>query len=360
VGALRTFRDERGGFFTLVLHPPQALDDVPRQPREMVFVVDCSGSMQGEPLAACKRAMRRCLRRLDANDTFQIVRFSNTASALGPKPVPATPANLERGRRFVDGLATEGGTMMIHGIRAALDAPRDSERYRIVSFMTDGFIGNEREILAEVHARVGDSRIFSFGVGNSVNRYLLERMAQAGRGAAAYVRIDEDGERAVDGLYRRLERPALTDVEVDWGGMGATDVFPEALPDLFVGRPLVVAGRFRGQGRTEVRVRGRMGGRPAEVAIPVDLDDPAATHEAIAKLWARARIASLDARMDRGGDERELAGAIRDTALEHGLVSAFTAFVAVDSTRRTEGDHGTTVPVPVPVPQGTPYETTVR
>lgn len=355
-GALRTC----GEHFLLVLQPPASLEDVPRQPREMVFVVDCSGSMKGEPLAACKRAMRNCLRRLDGNDTFRLVRFSDAASAMERGPLPATPANLERARRWVDGLATDGGTMMIHGIRAALDAPRDSERYRIVTFMTDGFIGNEREILAEVCARVGDARIFSFGVGNSVNRYLLERMAQAGRGVAAYVRIDESGERAVDGLYRRLEQPALTDVRIDWGAMGATDVYPEVLPDLFVGRPVVVAGRFHGRGRTEVRVRGRMGSRPAELAIPVDPGDAGATHEAIAKLWARARIASLDDRIDRGGNAQELADAIRDTALEHGLVSAFTAFVAVDSTRRTEGDHGTTVPVPVPVPQGTRYETTVR
>ena len=359
-GALKTFRDDRGGYFTLMLQPPATLDDLPRQAREMIFVVDCSGSMEGEPLAACKRAMRRCLERLGPNDTFQVIRFSDTASAMGRRPVRATAANVNRGRRYVSDLRSDGGTMMIRGIRAALDAPRDSERYRIVSFMTDGYIGNEREILGEVRARVGEARIFSFGVGNSVNRYLLERMAQAGRGVAAYVSTDESSGRAVDGLYRRIERPAMTDIEIDWGAMEVHETYPHPMTDLFVGSPVVVAGRFRGEGRTVVKVKGKVGGRPTEMAVAVDLDAGDATHEALAKLWARARIAGLSDRMTHETGVPGLADEVRDTALEFGLVSRFTAFVAVDSTRRTEGGHGTTVPVPVPVPEGTRYETTVR
>ena len=185
--------------------------------------------------------MRRCLKRLEPNDTFQIIRFSDTASAMGRRPIRATPGNLNKGLRYVNHLRGGGGTMMIRGIRAALDAPRDSERYRIVSFMTDGYIGNEREILGAVHARVGDARIFSFGVGNSVNRYLLERMAKIGRGVAAYVPTDESSERAVDGLYRRIEQPALTDIEFDWGAMEVQETYPHPMTDLFVGRPVVVA-----------------------------------------------------------------------------------------------------------------------
>jgi len=341
------------GYFTLMLQPPRHIADTPDLAREMVFVVDCSGSMRGEPLATCKRAMRRCLKRLRRNDTFQIIRFSDSASALGEKPLPATPDNLRRGRRYLDRLGADGGTMMVRGIRAALGAPRDPERYRIVSFMTDGFIGNEREILAEVHRSIGDARIFSFGVGNSVNRYLLERMASAGRGVATYVTTDESSERAVDALYRRIESPALTDLRIDWGTR-VTALQPAPLPDLFVGRPIVVTGRCEETPRT-VRVRGRVGRETVEIEVPVR----AMRHEAIGKLWARARIASLNDSVDAGADAAETASEIRTLALEHGLVSAFTAFVAVDSSRRTEGDHGTSVKVPVPVPEGVRYETTV-
>ena len=357
-GAIATHRDEQGGYFTMMLQPPRKLDDLPRGKREMIFVVDCSGSMHGEPLAACKRAMRRCLKRLDTDDTFMIIRFSNTASQLGPKPIRATASNVRAGLRYVDRLEADGGTMMIRGVVAALSMPQAADRYRIVSFMTDGFIGNEREILGAVHQHLGRARIFSFGIGSSVNRYLLERMASVGRGVAAYVGTDESSERAVDGLYRRIEQPALTDIEIDWAGMDASAIHPEPLPDLFVGRPVILAGRFDGSGRVTVKVRGKLGGKPHEIRIPVNLDD-AEKHEALAKVWARAQIASWHDRMAFAGTPNELAALIKDTALTYGLVSDYTSFLAVDSSRKTEGDSGTTVPVPVPVPEGVRYETTV-
>jgi len=359
-GAVATHRDEQGGYFTMMLQPPRRLSDLPRSKREMIFVVDCSGSMSGEPIAACKRAMRRCLKRLDEDDTFMIIRFSNETSQLGPRPLRATPSNVKSGLRYVDRLDADGGTMMKRGVVAALSMPQEADRYRVVSFMTDGFIGNEREILGAVHEHLGRARIFSFGVGSSVNRYLLERMASVGRGVAAYIGTGESSERAVDGLYRRLEQPALTDIEVDWGAMDVRDVHPEPLPDLFVGRPVILAGRFSGTGRVTVKVKGRLGGKPHEIRIPVDLDDPAARHEALAKVWARAQIASWHDRMAYAATPDELADLIRDTALTYGLVSDYTAFLAVDSSRRTEGSGGTTVPVPVPVPQGVRYDTAVN
>ena len=149
--------------------------------------------------------------------------------------------------------------MMIEGIKAALDFPHDPRRLRVVSFMTDGYIGNEAEILGEVHRRLGASRIFSFGVGSSANRYLLERMALLGHGAVAYVGLDEGSQRAVDAFYERISHPALTDVRIDWGGLGVSDVYPQRLPDLFVGRPVIVTGRFTGQAPAAVRVTGRAG-----------------------------------------------------------------------------------------------------
>jgi Ca-activated chloride channel family protein len=265
---------------------------------------------------------------------------------------------VRKGLRYVDSLEANGGTMMITGIRAALSMSRDVERHRIVSFMTDGYIGNERDILGEIEKRIGNARIFSFGIGSSVNRYLLERMAGVGRGVATYVGNDESSERAVDGLYRRVESPAMTDLEVDWGDLNVADVQPARLPDLFVGRPIVLTGRFRGTGSATVRVRGKVGCKPAEVAVAVSLDGR--EHAALGKVWARRRIMTLHDRMASEPDVAELRGEILRLALHHGLVSDYTAFVAVDSARRTEGDEGTTVPVAVPTPQGTKYSTTVK
>jgi len=180
--SLLTYHDERGGFFTLMLYPPRELNELGRQALELVFVLDCSGSMSGRPLAQAKAAIERALHRLQPLDTFQLIRFSTDASALGPKPVLATPENIRRGLGYLRSLDSEGGTMMIEGIKAALDFPHDPQRLRFVCFLTDGYIGNEAEILGEIHKRLGASRIFSFGIGSSVNRYLLDHMARLGRG----------------------------------------------------------------------------------------------------------------------------------------------------------------------------------
>ncbi|MBN1421469.1 MAG: VWA domain-containing protein [Planctomycetes bacterium] len=354
---LLVHRDARGGYFTLMLYPPEDMSALQAAPVEMIFVLDCSGSMSGSPIAKAKTAIERALRRLGPGDTFQIIRFSNDASQLGPAPIEATPANVRRGLAYLASLQSQGGTMMIEGIRAALDFPHDPQRLRIVSFLTDGYIGNEADILAAVKERVGSARIFSFGVGSSVNRYLLEGMARLGRGAVAFVGLDESAGRAVDLFYERIRRPAMTDVAIDWGGIRVAEVYPAQILDLFVGRPVVLTGRFSGDEAGVVRVMGTVGGERREVRIPVD-PSCAGSHPGIASVWARRKIMTL-ADEEVSDPSPEIAGRIRDVALEYGLMSAYTAFVAVDSLTRTAGDHGTTVPVAVPVPAGVKYETTV-
>jgi Ca-activated chloride channel family protein len=339
-----------------MLQPPADLAAAPRAPMELVFVLDCSGSMMGWPLDNAKDAAARALRRLGPDDTFQIIQFSSTASQLGPKPIPATPENLQRGLAYLHSLNSEGGTMMIEGIKAALDFPHDPTRLRVVSFMTDGYIGNEAEILGEMQQRLGDARVFSFGIGSSTNRYLLDRMALLGRGAVAYVTPTEDSLRAVDQFYERVSHPALTDLSIDWGGLEVSEVYPARLPDLFVGRPVVITGRYRGDGSTTVRVTGRAGGESRTLSVPVSAT-PDAERPALANIWARMKIADLEDAATVSN--AEVAPQITQVALGYGLMSAYTAFIAVDSSRVTEGDHGTTVAVPVPVPDGVRYDTTV-
>ena len=356
---LLTHRDpETGdGYFTLMVIPPKDSTLVPRQAMEMVFVVDCSGSMQGLPLQQAKEAVMVALDRLNANDTFQIIRFADAASQFGTKPVPATERNLTKARHYVSALRADGGTQMINGVNAALNFPHDPSRFRFVTFMTDGYIGNERDILGAVVSRIGASRIFSFGIGNSVNRYLMERMADAGRGVVAYIGLNDSARDAMDDFFARVSRPALTDVEVDWGGMAVTEVYPPKLPDLFIGRPLVVTGKFTGDPKT-VRVLGSSGGE-RHTLITAD-DKQGNADSSLAKVWARLRIADLANRLTWAGDPYgELGDAIRNTALRYQLVSNYTSFVAVDSSQKTLGDHGVTVRQAVPVPDGVRYETTV-
>jgi Ca-activated chloride channel family protein len=228
---------------------------------------------------------------------------------------------------------------------------------RYVTFLTDGYIGNEAEILGEVQRTIGDARIFSFGVGNSVNRYLLDGLATEGRGTVAYLGLEDSAADVMEYYFERISRPALTDVAIDWNGLEATDVYPARLPDLFPGRPIVVTGKFRGT-PDAVDVRGRLGANPVVFGVGAARDS---RQPALRSLWARLRIEDLSRRQTLTGDPSgALADSIRTTALEHSLMSAYTSFVAVDATERTAGERGTTVNQAVPVPAGVRYDTTVN
>lgn len=360
--AIMTQRDpsryDGDGHFTLMIYPPAELAATSRQPLELVFVMDCSGSMKGEPIAIARKAVERALHQLDERDSFQIIRFSEHASSFAPQPLDATPDAIRRGVRYVKALRGQGGTMMIEGIKAALDGPPDLERQRYVVFLTDGFIGNEAEILGEMKRRMNGARVFSFGIGSSPNRFLLERMAAMGDGAAAFVGLNDSAAEIMDRFIARVAHPAVTDIAIDFGDMQVRDVFPVRVPDLFVGRPVILSGRFEGDGTATVQVQGRVGERTINIPIEVDLDDAAAHHDGIASVWGRTRIAALTNRaMVRPDDE--IPDEIRSIALSYGLMSAYTAFIAVDASGRTAGEHGTTIPIGLPVPDGVRYETTV-
>ncbi|MEN8149986.1 MAG: VIT domain-containing protein [Planctomycetota bacterium] len=357
-GAFLAHAPESGdGTFALLLQPPKDDANLPRMPREMVFVVDTSGSMSGAPLDKAKDAMRRCLRGLDPSDTFQVIRFSNDASALGDAPVPATRANVRRGLEYVDDLGADGGTMMDRGIRAALQFPQDERRLRIVSFMTDGYIGNEVEIFELVERYRGRARIFSFGVGDSVNRYLLEGLARHGRGAVAFVGLSDSAAREVDRFYERSARPALTDVHLDVKGASISDVYPRRLPDLYAGRPVLVTGRLRGSGEITVHLTGRRGDGRATWRLTARVD-PESNRPELARIWARRKIAHLS-ELEVTRPSAELRDEITRVSLSNSVQCRYTAFLAVDTLVVTEGREGVTVPVPVPVPQGVKYETAV-
>jgi Ca-activated chloride channel family protein len=341
-----------------MLYPPQSLNSLPRKPLELVYVLDCSGSMEGRPIAQAKAAIRAALTKMRPDDTFQIVKFSNDAQLMAPVPLAASRENIAKALHYLDQPYGGGGTMMLEGIAKSLDFPHDESRLRFVCFLTDGFIGNEAQILGQIHQRLGASRIFSFGVGPSVNRYLLDHMAKIGRGAVAYLPLNQEAEPVMTAFFDRISHPALTDLTIDWGGMNATDVFPADLPDLFVGRPVILSGKFTGNGVATIRVKGKVGGEIEEIPLTLNLDTVAATNPALRPIWARQKIADLADR-STWDTATDFATPIRALALEHNLMSAFTAFVAVDATRQSEGTHGTTVNVPVPMPEGVRYETNI-
>lgn len=357
--SLFTHHDERGGYFTWMLLPPEELGNLPRQPLELVFVLDCSGSMSGHPIEQAKAALERGLSLLRPGDSFQLINFSATTSQLGPAPIEATPENVQRGLNYLHSLNAEGGTMMMDGIKAALDFPHDPERQRFVCFLTDGYVGNETEILGEIHKRLGDSRIFSFGIGASINRYLLDHLAKAGRGAVAYLGPNDSAAEIMQNFFQRISHPVLTDIKVDWGAMQASEVFPAQIPDLFPGRPVILTGRFSGSGTTNIRVTGSRANTPVQLDIPTNPDEHSVSDKSLPSIWARTKIAELTDRSTYESDP-ELPYKIKQVALDYGLTSPFTAFLAVDASEVTDGTEYKTVPVAVPVPEGVNHDTTVR
>jgi len=358
-GATTTF-DAGVGYVSLLLEPPDSAAEVGITPRELVFVLDCSGSMAGVPIEASKRFMRRTLPALRPTDYFRIIRFSDAASEWTEQPMPATPDNIRAGLAYVDALYGGGGTVMTSGIRRALAPAVPEGALRLVVFLTDGYIGNDVEIVRLIQQKRGDARFFSFGIGSSVNRYLLQEMARVGRGVARIVRPDEDAERAADELALRLESPVLTDVEIEWGDAPVSDVFPRAIPDLFLGQTVRVMGRYGSGGVHRVTVHGRIGGRP--VQLPLDLELPTASaHEggdALPIVWARSQIEDkmidyIDPAVD--APQREaLQEQVTRLGIEHRLVTRWTSFVAVARTIVNPGGHGSEVDVPVPQAEGVP------
>ena len=351
-------KDGKGGYFAMMVVPPEDLRKLPRSPVEMVFVLDVSGSMSGRPIEQAKSAVRWALAHLRADDTVQVVRFASDAQVMAERPLPSSPQNVRRAMRYIERTSAGGGTMMLEGLKRALEAPADESRPRYVVFLTDGFIGNEAQILGTLQRTLGGSRVFSVGVGSSTNRYLLEHMAKLGRGAVAFLGLKENAEEVMAAYFGAISHPAMTDLSADFGSGTKVEAFPERLPDLFVGRPVTVIGRFEGEAPKVVKVSGRVRGETQGVEALV-AEQSGMAEAALGAVWARMKIADLGDRLALSPGDGEVPVAVRQVALEHGLMSAYTAFVAVDSMTRTAGEFGTTVATPVPVPAGTRYETTV-
>jgi len=345
-----------GGYFALTIQPPQGFDAGKSRPRELVFVVDVSGSMAGTPLDTAKAAIGRALAGMRADDTFNVITFAGNATSFETASVANTEDNRKRALDFLARARNYGGgTEMLTGIEAALDAPKDPERLRMVLFMTDGYIGNESQIFAALEAKRRDARLFALGVGSSVNRFLVDGLGRVGRGASIVVGPHESPEAVVDEFYESIDRPVLTDISIDWGGLDVDDIAPIRLPDLFAGQPVVLHGRYTGQLAGEVKLRGKLGG--ADVELPVRLAGArVAEHDGLASMWARKRIDDLTNYpfAQNFGELTESERApIVELALKHRIMTAYTAFVAVDERQETQPDGSLrTVQIPVESPYG--------
>lgn len=352
--ALLTHSSGTGGFFTLILQPPERVTAEDVTPKELVFVLDTSGSMSGFPIEKAKETMKLALDNLYPYDTFNLITFAGDEHILFPEPVPATKENLRKAQEFLETRKGGGGTEMMKAIKASMD-PSDAQNHlRIVCFMTDGYVGNDMEIIGEVQKHP-NARVFAFGIGGSVNRFLLDGMARHGRGEVEYVALNDDGSAAARRFHERVRSPLLTDISIDWNGLPVADVYPKTVPDLFSAKPVTITGRYTASGRGTIRLKGKMSGHDFVREIPVDFSN-SQQHDVLATLWARTRVDDLMSQdfkgVQQGNMQDEVKQAITQLGLDYRLMTQFTSFVAVEEMIVTDGGQPRRIDVPVEVPEG--------
>ena len=350
------FRERVGDAdYLLAFITPPALEQAAQKalPREVIFVIDNSGSMGGTSMVQAKASLLYALGRLQNADRFNVIRFDHTMDVLFPDAVPADSAHLSRARAFVTALEARGGTEMVPPMRAALTDRGGNDVVRQVVFLTDGAIGNEQQLLDTIASMRGRSRLFMVGIGSAPNSFLMTRAAELGRGSFTHIGAVEQVETRMRELFAKLENPAVTSLAVSFSDAKA-ELTPAVLPDLYRGEPLVLAARLD-QVKGSVDVKGRVGDRPWSVTLPLA---NAAQGAGLSKLWARRKIDDAElARTTRTLVASEADKQILDLALQHQLVTRLTSLVAVDKTpSRPEGTALKVSELPLNLPAGWDFE----
>ncbi|MDZ8104527.1 MAG: after-VIT domain-containing protein [Nostoc sp. DedQUE12a] len=352
-----TQADDRGGHFAIYLIPALEYSTDEIVPKDVVFLVDTSGSQSGDPLRKCQELMRRFINGLNPNDTFTIIDFSHTVRELSKTPLPNTAENRAKAIAYINNLRASGGTEMLGGIRTAINFPTPAGRLRSVVLLTDGYIGNENEILAEVQKHLQPAnRLYSFGAGSSVNRFLLNRIAEIGRGISRIICHDEPTQEVAEKFYKQINNPVLTNIQISWQGDTESPViYPKIVPDLFSEQPLVLFGRKQDKASGNLQISGiAAGGKHYEKTFHLTFEETG--NPAVAQLWGRACIKDLMNQMV-SFDTKAGVEAVTETALTYQLLSQYTAFVAVSDDVRVEpGSEYVSMHMPVEMPEAVSYE----
>ena len=345
-----------GQDYLLAMVTPPTLDAAPKLlPRELIFVIDNSGSMAGTSIVQAKQSLLFALGRLRPGDKFNVVRFDDTLETLFDTAVDASSENLAIAKHFVSRLDAQGGTEMLPALEAALkDAtPDDTTRLRQVVFLTDGSVGNEAQLFEEIANHRGRSRLFTVGIGSAPNSYFMTRAAELGRGTFTQIGSDAQVLERMSALFAKLEKPVMMGLKAEWPAGTSVEAWPDPLPDLYAGEPVVLSAKLASR-QGELHLAGTFDGKPWTATLKLE---DAVQGAGVAKLWARSKIASLEAKAFTGSDPGAFDKAIEGVALEHHLVSSQTSLIAVDKTKsRPDGQGVSSVDMPVNLPDGWVYD----
>jgi Ca-activated chloride channel family protein len=305
--------------------------------RETIFVIDTSGSMSGTSIEQAKAALLLALNRLTAQDRFNVIQFNSVTHVLFSQAQPVKPETLRKAVHYVDNLKANGGTEILPALKMALKGAAPASHLRQVIFLTDGQVGNEDELFEIIRAQLGTSRLFTIGIGSAPNSHFMRKAAEFGRGTFTHIGSTSEVKAQMDAIFRKLERPALTDLRID-GHLNGIDeqieMFPPRIPDLYEGEPIVVV--LKGPALPEtVTIHGIVGSAPWTTSITLKNRDP---REGLSVYWARQKIAALMDQQHYGQDEAATRQAVLDVALAHHLVSKYSSLVAVDVTPARPAD----------------------
>jgi Ca-activated chloride channel family protein len=343
-------RGQDENFFLLMAEPPQKVtqDEVP--PREYVFVVDVSGSMYGFPLDTAKTLMGDLVNVLRPSDTFNVVVFADGFETFSSVSVPATRPNLLRALQFLGRKEGGGGTRLQSALERAVAIPRQPAVSRSIVLLTDGYIEAEAAVFDYVRSELDDANFFAFGIGSSVNRFLIEGVARSGLGEPFIVTEPAEAAAAAEKLRRYIDSPVLAGIDVRFTGFDVFDVEPRKIPDLFASRPIVVFGKWRGHPNGSIEITGRTGRGHYQASVAIGPENADASHRALRHLWARTRIADLS---DFGpaNPAADRVAEITSLGLTYGLLTRYTSFVAVQERVRAAAN-GDEVDQPLPLPEG--------
>lgn len=353
------FEGEDENFFLMMVQPPKKVlkDDIP--PREFIFIVDVSGSMWGFPIEISKKLMRNLLVNLQPGDKFNVLLFSGYTGVFAKGgSVDATTENIEKAIRYIDNEKGGGGTELIQALQTAYKIPRvDTDLSRTFVVVTDGYIGVEREAFEMIRKNSGETNFFSFGIGSSVNRYLIEGMAFMGKGEPMIVTKQAEADKQAEQFRQYINTPVLTRIKANFGSFQVYDVEPESVPDMLSERPIVIFGKYKGKPTGTISLSGKVGRKSYKQSFDLSKLKPEAANSALRYLWARERIKLLDYLGSsytyyREAKEDSYIKQITELGLKYNLMTNYTSFIAIDEQVVNKDGKTTTVQQPLPMPEG--------
>lgn len=347
---LMLYKGNNENFFLLMAQPPERVRPEEIPARDYVFIVDVSGSMRGFPLDISKTLLKNLISSLKPTDSFNVMFFSGGNRLLSPVSLSATKKNIQRANDLIDNLRGGGGTRLLPAMKRALAMPMKDGVSRSMVVVTDGYVSVEKATFQLIRENLNHANLFAFGIGTSVNRYLIEGMARAGLGEPFVITGPKEASAIAEKFRNYIQSPVLTDIKVNFNGFDTYDVEPVSIPDLFAGRPVVVFGKWKGNAAGKVTVTGISGKGKYKAEFKVTDKLARKENAALRYLWARTRIAELSdyARFD----ESEIKPTVTKLGLKYNLMTAYTSFVAIDTKIRNKDGKLITVKQPLPLPQG--------